>query len=258
MTIDLKAKEQQINSLKAQLNGKDDEVRLKFNIKDDKIEKLEEEVKQLKESNEGLSAQINEDGKKRLAINVQKDCTILELRNEIDHLKRNNEQFKEIENIEFDFELPFNDPPERDSTHDSLSDDTVHFNAWLLTERVRGHIKKGEKEMKDGSEYVGELDWYGAACGEGELTRKDGAVVKGTWLNDQQHGFCIEEYKNGQRMEEEFKYGMRHGKSTWYWTNQNIDNRTYNEDQRVTMVKVNKPKDAFFGDGKPVKPKPLN
>ena len=45
MTIDLKAKEQQINSLKAQLNGKDDEVRLKFNIKDDKIEKLEEEVK---------------------------------------------------------------------------------------------------------------------------------------------------------------------------------------------------------------------
>ena len=185
MTIDLKAKEQQINSLKAQLNGKDDEVRLKFNIKDDKIEKLEEEVKQLKESNEGFSAQINEDGKKRLAINVQKDCTILELRNEIDHLKRKNEQFKEIENIEFDFELPFNDPPERDSTHDSLSDDTVHFNAWLLTERVRGHIKKGEKEMKDGSEYVGEVDWYGAACGDGELTRKDGAVVKGTWLNDQ-------------------------------------------------------------------------
>ena len=40
MAIELKAKDQQINSLKAQLNGKDDEVRLKFNKKDDEIEAL--------------------------------------------------------------------------------------------------------------------------------------------------------------------------------------------------------------------------
>ena len=60
----------------------------------------------------------------------------------------------------------------------------MHFNAWLLTERVRGHLHKGTKEWKDGSVYEGELDWYDNACGEGIVRRTDGAVVKGTFLND--------------------------------------------------------------------------
>ena len=58
-------------------------------------------------------------------------------------------------------------------------------------------------------------------------------------------------------MEEEFKNGLRHGKSTWYWPNGNIDNRTYINDERDTMVKVLRPKDAFFGDGIPYKKKPV-
>ena len=40
MAIEIKAKDQDINRLKAQLNVKDDEVRLKFNKKDDQIELL--------------------------------------------------------------------------------------------------------------------------------------------------------------------------------------------------------------------------
>lgn len=154
----------------------------------------------------------------------------MDLRNELEILKEKNIQYKELENIEFEFELPFNDPPEKDPTHDSFSDDTVHFNAYLLTERVRGHLHKGAKEWKDGSIYEGELDWYDNACGEGMFTRTDGAVVRGTFLNDKQHGFCIEVYTHGQRMEEEFKNGMRHGKSTWYWTDGKIDNRVYEND----------------------------
>ena len=96
---------------------------------------------------------------------------ILELRNDLEELRRKHIQYKEIENIEFDFELPFNDPPEKDSAHDNFSDDTIFFIAYLLTERVRGHIKKGTKELKDGSIYEGELDWYGEFCGEGVITK---------------------------------------------------------------------------------------
>ena len=36
-----------------------------------------------------------------------------------------------------------------------------------------------------------------------------------------------------------------------------IDNRTYDQDQRMTMVKVYKPNEAFFGDGIPYKKKVL-
>ena len=56
-------------------------------------------------------------------------------------------------------------------------------------------------------------------------------------------------------MEEEFKAGTRHGRSTWYWADGKIDNRVYQDDQRVEMVRVNRPKDAFFGDGIPYKKK---
>ena len=179
----------------------------------------------------------------------------MNLRTELEELRRKNIQHKELENIEFDFELPFNDPPEKDRTHDSFSDETVHFEAWLQTERVRGHLHKGTKEWKDGSIYEGELDWYENACGAGFFTRPDGAVVKGTFLGDKQHGFCIESYSHGQRMEEEFKHGNRHGKSTWYWPDGKIDNRDYIDDQRTSMVRVSKPKDAYFGDGIPYKKK---
>ena len=41
MAIELKAKEAEVNRLKAALNVKDDEVRLKFNKKDDEIELLQ-------------------------------------------------------------------------------------------------------------------------------------------------------------------------------------------------------------------------
>ena len=43
-TIELKAKEQEINRLKAALNVKDDEVRLDLNKKDDMIEMLQGKV----------------------------------------------------------------------------------------------------------------------------------------------------------------------------------------------------------------------
>ena len=59
-------------------------------------------------------------------------------------------------------------------------------------------------------------------------------------------------------MEEEFKQGMRHGKSTWYWADGKIDNRVYVDDQRMEMHKVQRPKDAFFGDGIPYKKKPVD
>ena len=114
----------------------------------------------------------------------KKDATIMELRTELEALKAKQKQFKELENIEFDFELPFNVPPEKERSHDSISDENVFFNAWLLTERQRGLLHKGIKEMKDGSIFEGELDWYENACGEGILKRSDGAVVKGTWYND--------------------------------------------------------------------------
>ena len=127
----------------------------------------------------------------------KKDALITELRLELEILKKKNEQHKEIENIEFDFELPFNVPPEKERSHDSISDENVFFNAWLLTERQRGLLHKGVKDMKDGSVYEGELDWYENACGEGMLQRQDGAVVKGTWFNDLQHGLCVESYKHG-------------------------------------------------------------
>ena len=46
-TIELKAKEQEINKLKAHLNVKDDEVRLDLNKKDDMIELLQSKVQDL-------------------------------------------------------------------------------------------------------------------------------------------------------------------------------------------------------------------
>ena len=54
-TIELKAKEQQINKLKAQLNVKDDEVRLDLNKKDDMIEMLQGKVKDLTEKKEEIA-----------------------------------------------------------------------------------------------------------------------------------------------------------------------------------------------------------
>ena len=53
-TIELKAKEQEINKLKAKLNVKDDEVRLDMNKKDDMIEMLQDKVKDLTEKKEEL------------------------------------------------------------------------------------------------------------------------------------------------------------------------------------------------------------
>ena len=58
MTIDIKTKEREINSLKAKLNGKDDEVRLKFNMRDEKIEMLEEQLSLEKKEKAELAAQI--------------------------------------------------------------------------------------------------------------------------------------------------------------------------------------------------------
>ena len=75
----------------------------------------------------------------------KKDQLITELRLELEILKKKNEQHKELENIEFDFELPFNVPPEKERSHDSISDENVFFNAWLLTERQRGLLHKGVK-----------------------------------------------------------------------------------------------------------------
>ena len=54
-TIELKAKEQEINKLKAKLNVKDDEVRLDMNKKDDMIEMLQGKVQELTEKKEELS-----------------------------------------------------------------------------------------------------------------------------------------------------------------------------------------------------------
>ena len=54
-TIELKAKEQQINNLKAKLNVKDDEVRLEMNKKDDMIEMLQGKVQDLTEKKEEIA-----------------------------------------------------------------------------------------------------------------------------------------------------------------------------------------------------------
>ena len=53
-TIELKAKEQEINKLKAHLNVKDDEVRLDLNKKDDMIEMLQGKVQDLTEKKDEI------------------------------------------------------------------------------------------------------------------------------------------------------------------------------------------------------------
>ena len=56
--IELKAKEQEINRLKAQLNVKDDEVRLDLNKKDDMIEMLQGKVQDLTEKKEEIAQKL--------------------------------------------------------------------------------------------------------------------------------------------------------------------------------------------------------
>ena len=73
MAIELKAKEAEVNRLKAALNVKDDEVRLKFNKKDDEIELLQGQLKEALTSNEALKASIAEEQKKSLEKYVKKD-----------------------------------------------------------------------------------------------------------------------------------------------------------------------------------------
>ena len=73
MAIELKAKEQEVNKLKAQLNVKDDEVRLKFNRKDDEIELLQGQLKEALANNEALKAQVEEEQKKSVEKYVKKD-----------------------------------------------------------------------------------------------------------------------------------------------------------------------------------------
>ena len=73
MAIELKAKEAEVNRLKAALNVKDDEVRLKFNKKDDEIELLQGQLKEALANNEALKAQVEEEQKKSVEKYVKKD-----------------------------------------------------------------------------------------------------------------------------------------------------------------------------------------
>ena len=88
-----------------------------------------------------------------------------------------------------------------------------HRFQWRLFEEMK-ELKKltdGTKTI-NGSSYVGEIDLVGRACGHGELTYASGARARGTFLNDELHGYIEYHHSNGDKRCGEFSKGLRHGK----------------------------------------------
>ena len=94
--------------------------------------------------------------------------------------------------------------------------DTLSFEhqfQWRLFEEAKElrKIKEGTKDI-NGSTYVGEMDMAGKAFGFGKLTYASGAIAKGTFKDDNLHGYIDYCHSNGDKRVGEFNKGLRHGK----------------------------------------------
>ena len=66
------------------------------------------------------------------------------------------------------------------------------------------------------------------------------------------HGFCIETYASGTRIEGERKEGKYHGKITYYQVNNTVKNEVWSNNARVQTFSLKSPEDAWFGNGQPI------
>ena len=78
----------------------------------------------------------------------------------------------------------------------------------------------GKKKISDSygevGDYDGELDMFGNACGEGLIKYEDGYTYRGTFANNERHGYGVLMYNGGGKAEGEFKFGEPHSKRTDY------------------------------------------
>ena len=78
----------------------------------------------------------------------------------------------------------------------------------------------GKKKLNDSyneaGEYQGELDPAGNACGEGMVKYEDEYSYRGTFANNERHGYGVLMYKGGGKAEGEFNYGEPNNRRTDY------------------------------------------
>ena len=108
--------------------------------------------------------------------------------------------------------------------------------------------------------YVGELDEENRACGEGVVTKPNGDYLKGTFKDDQRHGYGVSVHGDGVRWRGQQQKGRIHFKQTVY-KDECVTNYEYESaliggsivQKEKIRTKITCSSQAFFGNGKPIK-----